>query len=80
MFQSKAFGVRLAEATNTCSLSWTTALEWRTAVWPSPWSTERGSYQTSGRRAPGQSFLKSMATRIAIASAAEVSPPVPASR
>jgi len=48
MFRTSAFGVRFAEVTKTCSLSWTTALALRTAPGPSPWSTERGSCQRAG--------------------------------
>ena len=40
MLRSNAFGVRFADVMNTCSLSWTTALAWRTAPGPSPWSTD----------------------------------------
>ena len=41
MFRSSAFVVRLADVTNTCSLSWTTALAWSTAPGASPGGVAR---------------------------------------
>ena len=49
VFGSRAFGVGLAEVTNTRSLSWMTALAWSTAAGASPGSTERGRSLTSAR-------------------------------
>ena len=53
MLRTSAFGVRLADVTKTSSLSWTTALAWRTAPGPSPVSMERGQSLTSSSRVGG---------------------------